>query len=180
MLTITVGLNELFDETQGKFTSTEGVTISLEHSLVSVSKWESKYEVPFLAPGTKTEEQVLAYIEMMIVSPGYPADILERLTQGDIDKINEYIDSKQSATVIRELHKPRGKPETITSELVYYWMITYNIPFAVENWHLNRLFSLVRICNLKNSKPTKMSRSALAAQRNQLNNERRAALNSSG
>jgi hypothetical protein len=154
----------------------------LEHSLISLSKWESIFEKPFLGPEPKTREEVLGYIKTMILTPDFPEDVLLKLSKSNFDEINAYIDSAQSATTFGVMpeQKHRSRGETITSELIYYWMVTFNIPFECESWHLNRLFSLIRICNLKNSKPKKMSRSELATRNRQLNEKRRAELGTSG
>lgn len=176
MLTIIVQTGaELFDEETNTFLrDSEGdIVLELEHSLVSLSKWESKFQKPFLGQDEKTTEEVLGYIEMMILSP-FPPDILEKLSQENIIEINNYIESKQSATTFGQMPKTRGRAEIITSELIYYWLVTFNIPFECQHWHLNRVFSLIRICNIKQSKPEKQSKHAIA-QRNREENERRRA-----
>ena len=182
MLKIIVGEQDLFDEATSTFTTTgDGVELILEHSLVSVSKWESKFKKPFLAATEKSGEETMAYIEAMIVSPvDYPSDIVTKLVAADVAKINSYIESTESATTFPTTPETRGRSETITSELVYYWMVTFNSPFECETWHLNRLLTLIRICVIKNSKPKKMGKAEMAQQQRQLNAERRAKLNSSG
>lgn len=182
MLKIIVGEQELFDEETSTFTIGEGgVELILEHSLVSVSKWESRFKKPFLAATEKTPEETMAYIEAMIVSPAdYPEGIVSMLGAADVAKINAYIESTESATTFPNQPASKGRVETITSELVYYWMVTFNIPFECEKWHLNRLLTLIRICVVKNSKPKKMGRNEMAQQQRQLNMQRRAQLNSSG
>jgi hypothetical protein len=180
MLRITIPKQEFYDEVEGKFIYSDYIELDLEHSLVSVSKWESKFEKPFLAPGTKTTEEVLDYIRAMIVTPNVPLDIVSKFGPDDIERVNDYIESKQSATTFGMMPKATGRSETISSELVYYWMVTYNIPFECETWHLNRLFSLIRICNVKSTKQKKMSRGQLAARNRELNAQRRAALGTTG
>lgn len=182
MLKIIVGERELFDEETSTFTTSEDVVeLILEHSLVSVSKWESKFKKPFLAATEKTVEETMAYIEAMIIHPvNYPKDILTKLVAADVAKINAYIESTESATTFPNQPTSKGRVETITSELVYYWMVTFNIPFECEKWHLNRLLTLIRICVIKNSKPKKMGRNEMVQQQRQLNMQRRAQLNSSG
>lgn len=180
MLKLTIGETELFNEADSTFTSIDGIVIELEHSLVSLSKWESKYQKPFLAKNEKTTEQVLDYIHMMILTTNAPEDILEKFTEKNLADVDTYIESKESATTFGMLPEHKGRGETITSELVYYWLVAYNIPFEVETWHLNRLFSLIRICNVKNSKPKKMSKSARAAQMREVNAQRRALLGTTG
>lgn len=181
MLVITIKGIELWDEVAEKFSTFGDSVLELEHSLVSLSKWESKWEKPFLAPGEKSAEEILDYINAMITTPVFPPEVLTNLSQENISQITEYIESKQSATLLVIcLKKKGGANETITSELIYYWMVIFNIPFETESWHLNRLFSLIRICNVKNSKPKPMSKSAIAARNRELNAQRKAQLGTTG
>ena len=182
MLTIIVPGDEVYNEETQEFSSYGDFELRLEHSLVSLSKWESKFEKPFLGKLEKTPDEILSYIEGMILNETYPADLWERLSQENLTAINNYIESKQSATTFGSMPevRTRSKAETITSELVYYWMVAFNIPFETQHWHLNRLFSLIRICNMKNSKPTKMSKSELAKRNRDLNAQRREQFGTSG
>lgn len=180
MLRIIIEGEEVFDEETSTFDTVNDVTVEFEHSLLSLSKWESKYQKPFLNSSEKTGEELFGYIQEMIITPDLDPDVLYRLSQKNIDCIQEYIDSKQSATTFGNMPERRGPGEVITSELIYYWMVTFNIPFECETWHLNRLFSLIRICNIKNSKPKKMSRNELAQRNRELNAERRKKLGTTG
>lgn len=180
MLKITIDEDEVFNEEDNTFSHDGGVTIELEHSLISLSKWESKFQKPFLSPGVKTSEEVFGYLEAMVVTPDVGLDVLYRCTQKDIDQIQEYIDSSQSATTFGAMPERRGPGEVITSELIYYWMVAFNIPFECQYWHLNRLFALVRICNIKNSPPKKMARHEIAQRNRELNAKRKAELGTSG
>ena len=180
MLSITISGDELFDETTNKFISEDIAVLELEHSLVSLSKWESKYEVPFLSSGEKTTDQIVSYIHLMVISPGVTPEILSQLSQTNLEQINAYIESKQSATTFGLMPERKGRGETITSELIYYWMVAFNIPFECQHWHLNRLFSLIRICNVKQSKPKKINRSEIAARNRELNAQRKAQLGTTG
>ncbi len=180
MLRLIIEGDEYFNEEEQTFETTEAVVIDLEHSLVSLSKWESKYQKPFLAPGAKTSDEVFGYIRAMIISPNLDLDVLNRFSQKNIDEVQEYIDSSQSATTFGTMPERRGPGEVITSELIYYWMVAFNIPFDCQYWHLNRLFSLIRICNIKNSKPKKMSRNEIAQRNRELNAKRKAELGTSG
>jgi hypothetical protein len=180
MLRITLQGEEFYNEVTEEFSTVGDVVLELEHSLISLSKWESKFEKPFLSPKDKTAEEILGYVEAMIMTPDLPTDVFARFTQEHISKVNAYVDSKQSATTFAEIAKPKGRSEVVTSELIYFWMTTFHIPFECENWHLNRLFALIRICNIKNSKPTKMSRSEIAQRNRQVNAERKAKLGTTG
>jgi hypothetical protein len=180
MLRIIVSGEEFFDDANQTFSTVGDVVLDLEHSLVSLSKWESKHQKPFLAPGNKTSKEVLDYVETMILNSDYPPNISLRLSQENISKINDYIESPQSATTFGKQVQSRGRSEVITAELIYYWMVGFNIPLECESWHLNRLFSLIRICNIKQSKQKKMSHHELAARNRELNEQRRQHLGSSG
>lgn len=179
MLKITVPGEELFDDEKQEFIRREGFDLELEHSLVSLSKWESILEKPFLAPGDKTDEETFIYVECMITTPIFPPDICSRLSDENLEQINQYVGSKQTATWFRETPGGKGN-EVITAEVIYYWLTVFKIPFECENWHLNRLFTLIKVCNLKQQPPQKMSRSALAARNRELNAMRRAQLGTSG
>ena len=180
MLKIIIPKKEYFNEELSTFETVDDFELEFEHSLVSLSKWESKIQKPFLGPGEKTSEEILAYVEAMILTPIYPSDIFDRFTQETLDQINAYIESKESATTFGHMPERRGRGEIITSELIYYWMVAFNIPFECERWHLNRLFALIRICNIKNSKPRKMSRNEIASRNRDLNAKRREQYNTTG
>jgi hypothetical protein len=166
MLTIVVPGIEFYNEKTEEFVGAPAFSLELEHSLVSLSKWESKFEKPFLSSTEKTTEEMLAY---------------NRLSKENIEAINAYIDAKMSATWFND---PPGAPkrgrEVITAELIYYWMIAFNIPIQFEMWHLNRLFTLIKICSIKQTKPQKMPRNEVLARNRALNDQRRAALGTSG
>lgn len=183
MLTIEVmKSNEVWDEAKEVFVdkSEPIASLTLEHSLVSLSKWESDFEKPFLGVGEKSSEEVYAYIKCMILTQDFPPEVFSHLSQQNIDTINNYINAPKTATWFAS--DPGGKKtgEVVTSELIYYWMITFNVPFECQYWHLNRLFTLLRICSIKSQKPKKQTRAEMIAERNRLNMERRARLGSTG
>ena len=180
MLRIIIDGLEHYNEETETFETFDDVVLELEHSLLSLSKWESEYQKPFLSPGDKTREEIFGYLKAMVLEPGTDPDVLYRCSQENINKIQNYIDSSQSATTFGLMPERRGPGEVITSELIYYWLVTFNIPFEVERWHLNRLFSLIRICNIKNSKPKKMSRNELAQRNKELNDKRKAEMGTTG
>lgn len=179
MLTVTI-TEELYDEEKNEFIENPIRTLQFEHSLVSLSKWEAIYEKPFLGKSDKTKEEVFGYLKAMLLTENVPDEVFFLLSKENVDAINNYIESKQSATTFGRLPKEQGTGETVTSELIYYWMVALNIPFECQYWHLNRLFSLIKICNLKNSPPKKRSKAEMIAERNRLNAERRAKYNSKG
>jgi hypothetical protein len=180
MLTIVVPGVEMFDEETQEFTTKDDVTLHLEHSLVSLSKWESKHEKPFLGKGEKTTDEIIDYIRCMVLDPDVPDEIFSKFSEQNFLDVNSYIEAKMSATWFSETPGEPKSRDVITAELIYYWMVVFQIPFECENWHLNRLFTLIRICNIKQSKPKKMSRAEIAARNRELNAQRRAQLGTSG
>lgn len=180
MLTITILGKEYFDDVTKEFVTLGDVTFEIEHSLASLSKWESIFHKPFLATEDKTSDEVLGYIEAMCLTPDIAPEVFLTLTEDNVSEINAYIDNKMSATWFAdELGIGRSR-EIITSELIYYWLITFQIPFSCETWHLNRLLTLIKVCNLKQQKPKKMSPAQVAARNRALNDQRRARSGSNG
>jgi hypothetical protein len=180
MLTIRVSGVESFDEVNQEFTTQGGVILELEHSLTSLSKWESKHEKPFLGAESKTPEEIIDYVKCMILTAQLPEEIFSQLSERNFDEIHDYIDAKMTATWFSEQPGAPKSREIITSELIYYWMTVFNIPFECEHWHLNRLFTLIRICNIKQAPPEKMSRRELAERNRVLNAQRKAQLGTTG
>lgn len=176
MLEIDVVLDEEYDEKTERFIGTKTFKVHLEHSLVSVSKWESVWEESFLNKDTKTREQTISYLQMMILDEDLPPEVFRKLVESHIPKINNYIIAKQTATKVPSLPGVPENNETKTAELIYYWMITLGIPMECQHWHLNRLLTLIRVVNFKNdTKTTKMSakdRRALNKARLQKHNTR--------
>jgi hypothetical protein len=170
---------EFLDESNSELVTTEDVVLELEHSLVSLSKWESTWEKPFLGPDKKTIEETIGYIKAMTLTPDVPPETFLRLNNAHFEQVNKYIESKMTATWFSDKPSPASR-EIVTAELIYYWMVSLNIPFECENWHLNRLFTLIKVCNQKNSPPKKMSRRELAERNRALNAQRKAQLKSKG
>lgn len=174
MLNITIPGRELFDERTSRFIQTREQKLCLEHSLVSVSKWESKWKKPFFSKEQKTQEEIRDYIRCMTITQNVDPNVYLGLTPVHIKQIMDYMQDPMTATWFREPTKkepPSKRGSMITSELVYYWMTVANIPIECEKWHLNRLFTLIRIYNEKNAEKPKMSK----ADRKALNAQRRAA-----
>lgn len=175
MLTIQVPIGpESYDEEKEEIIPPPTFALTLEHSLVSLSKWESKFEKPFLGNKEKSTDEILWYVNAMLLTENPPAGILQNLSQDNLDEINDYIIAKQTATIVRQEQKQSGPPETITAELIYYWMIALTIPVECQYWHLNRLLTLIEVCNLKNGPQKKMSKADLAKKHRELNEKRRA------
>ena len=180
MLQIIVPAVELWDEKRQLFINIKEHRLQLEHSLVSISKWESKWCKPFLSRNDKTVEEVLDYIKCMTITQNVDPEVYNYLTEENFAKINEYIDAPMTATTFTEDSTGKTNREIVTSELIYYWMISLNIPIKFEKWHLNRLLTLIRVCNIKNSPPKKMSAREIMARNAALNAERRKKLNTKG
>lgn len=180
MLKIIVSGTEMFDDEAQEFTTEGGVVLELEHSLVSLSKWESEFEKPFLGSTAKTSEEVVAYIQCMCLIPDTPPEVFQKLSEDNVAQINRYIDARMTATWFSEAPGAPKTSEVVTAELIYYWMTVFQIPFECERWHINRLFTLIRICNIKQAKPKKMSKTEMAARNRQLNEQRRERFNTTG
>lgn len=184
MLKITIPAREFYDESIEEFVTTKEQVICLEHSLISISKWESRWKKAFLDDRKpKTNEESLDYIRCMTITQNVDPAVYYALTKDQIDQINEYIEDPMTATFIagqKKGHVAGHRRETVTSELVYWWMIAFQIPSRYEKWHLNRLLTLIDVCDLKNSKPKKMSQRELMQRNKALNDQRRKELNTRG
>ena len=180
MLTITIPGAEVFDESLDEFITMPSQTLELEHSLVSLSKWESEFESPFMGE-KKTTEQTLAYIRHMTLNDVDPL-VYRQITSEHISQISAYIDRKMTATWFVEDLTPSGprSSEQITSELIYYWMVALTIPFECQHWHINRLLTLIKVCNVKNKPAKKMPQKEAMSPQRALNEARRAKHNTSG
>lgn len=179
MLEITIPGIELYDEITNEFIYYSDEKIQLEHSLVSISKWEANWCKPFLNGRDKSPDEILDYIKCMTITEGVTDDLYSRLTQENFTAINEYLGRPMTATTFSN---EQGKPnrEIITSEVIYYWMVSFNIPFECQYWHLNRLLTLIKVCNVKNNPPKKMSKNEILSRNKALNEARRKQLNTRG
>ena len=180
MLYITVPSCEMYDESIEEFVYAKEQTLQLEHSLVSLSKWESKWCKPFLSKQDKTMEETIDYVRCMTVNQVSDPTVYSRLTLDNLNSINEYIGSPMTATTFSNTPKGGSSGEQVTSELIYYWMIALNIPFECQKWHLNRLLTLIRVCEVKNQPPKKMSKREIMSRNAALNAARRKKLGTKG
>lgn len=179
MLTIVVPLSEGIND-NNEFVTAESFTLQMEHSLASLSKWESKFEIPYLS-SEKTTEQVMWYVkEAMTLTPDVPDVVFSSFSKENVKAIEDYISAKMTATWFPKGKSSKQNQEIITSEIIYYWMITCGIPVEFERWHLNRLLTLIEVCFRKNAPPKKMTPQEIYQQNMELNRRRRAATGSSG
>lgn len=180
MLQLTIPAVEQWDEQKQEFVYSKGQTLQLEHSLVSLSKWESKWCKPFLSKQGKTFEETLDYIKNMTITQNVNPEVYQYLTNENIDQVNKYIEAPMTAAYFSEDKTGKSSGERITAELIYYWMIALNIPFDCQKWHLNRLLALIKVCNINNKPPKKMGKKELMRRNATLNAARRQKLNTKG
>lgn len=180
MLQITVPAREQWIEATSEFVTTKEQTLQLEHSLISLSKWESKWCKPFLSSNNKTDEEVVDYIRCMTLTPNVKPEVYYNLSSENIAQVDAYINAPMTATTFNNQGQKGATKEVITSELIYFWMVSHNIPFECQKWHLNRLITLIRVCNVKNTPAKKMSKREVMNRNASLNAARRAKLNSKG
>lgn len=179
MLEIQVPPQEIWDDEHEQFFNFKGQKLNLEHSLVSLSKWESKWCKSFLNTKEKTMEESIDYIRCMTITQNVDPMVYFFLTKENFNSINEYIDAPMTATTFGNDDKKPSR-EIITAEIIYYWMVALQIPFECQKWHLNRLLTLVKVCNIKNGDPKKMSKREIMSRNRNLNAARRAKLKSKG
>lgn len=181
MLRIVVPLSvEGWDEEKEEFVKAKEQVLQLEHSLVSISKWESKWCKPFLTADEKTEEEILDYIKCMTLTQNVDPDVYMHLTKENVEQINNYINAPMTATTFTDDKQKGRNREIVTSEVIYYWMTALQIPPEYQKWHLNRLMTLIRVCNIKNAPPKKMGKRDIMSQNARLNAARRQRLNTRG
>jgi hypothetical protein len=180
VLQVTIPEREFYDENREEFVKTKSEILQLEHSLVSLSKWESKWCKPFLGKEEKSNEETLDYIRCMTISQNVTPEIYNNLPGFVFAQITEYINAPMTATWFNEQQNAKKSREIVTAELVYYWMIAQNIPMECQKWHLNRLLTLIRVCSIKNQPPKKMGRKEMLLNRRALNEARRSEFNTKG
>lgn len=180
MLQIVIPALEYWDEKKEMFVSEEEQVLQLEHSLISLSKWESKWCKSFLSTKELSREENMDYIRCMTITKNVSPDTYRRLTDQHIDQINEYIKAPMTATTFREGRGAKGRKRIITAELIYYWMVTFNIPVEFQKWHLNRLLTLIRVCEIENSPKKKQSANDILRENAALNAARKAQLKTKG
>ena len=180
MLTLDIAEKEYFDDETKEFLTSKATTIQLEHSLAAISKWEGIWEKPFLNKEPKTIQEARSYIQCMCVTENVDSSIVSRLSIEEQLVISKYIEAKMTATWFSSLESKTASREIITAEIIYYSLVTLNIPFECEHWHINRLLALINVCNVKNSPPKKIGREEMIARNRQLNAQRRAQARSTG
>lgn len=179
MLTITIPSGEQYDEANNSFVNSKAQTLQLEHSLVSISKWESKWCKPFLSKDDKTFEESVDYMRCMTLTQNIDPECYNAVTSKLVQEITDYIAAPMTATILPKNNKSSSR-ETVTSELIYYWMVAMTIPFECQKWHLNRLLTLINVCNIKNQPQKKMSKGDLNSRNRSLNEARRNTYNTTG
>lgn len=179
MLTIIIPERELFDEGTNQIIKLKEQKLTMEHSLLSISKWESKYCKPFLTDDPKTGDEVLYYFKCMTITP-VPDMYYNLLTNQNVKDIEDYIASPMTATVIKDKGPKKHSREILTSEVIYYYMSALQIPFECDRWHLNRLMTLIGVCSIKNSPDKKMSKRDILNNNAALNAARKKQLHTRG
>jgi len=179
MLQLTIPSIEQWDEEKNEFVHSKEYTLQLEHSLVSLSKWESRWCKPFLAKQEKTSEENIDYIRCMTITQNVDPNVYRYLTSENIKQVTDYIEAPMTATTFPNEKKGLNR-EITTSEIIYYWMVALNIPFDREKWHLNKLLALIKVCDAKSQPPKKMGRKETLSRNAALNASRRRSMNTKG
>ena len=180
MLNITVPSIRLWNPETEEFTYTTPVSLQLEHSLISLSKWEARWHKPFISNKQKTPEELLDYVRCMTLTQNVDPDLYKKLPPDIIDRIVSYMNEEQYATTFSNYSNERPSREIITAEIIYYWMVTFGIPFECQKWHLSRLMALIRVCSIKNAPQQKMSAKEIQNRNRALNEARRKSLHTRG
>lgn len=177
--------HEFFDDQKEEFLTVDvkETTIQIEHSLISLKKWEQTWHKPFLDKTDKTYDEICDYIRCMTLTHGVDPEVYYWIPNDVIEQVVKYIEDPMTATTITEhniVSSQKNTREGITAEIIYYWMISFNIPVEFQKWHLNQLLTLIKVVNIKNGKPEKMDPKDAAKERSRLNKMRRAKFNSKG
>lgn len=180
MLKITVDATEVFNDETSEFSQTGGTTIELEHSLVSLASWESKWEKSFLGSKDKTSEETLDYIRCMALDKSLPEDLFERIPPEEIRRVNDYLSAKMTATTFGDDGNQASSRQIITAEIIYSWMVGLNVPFECQYWHLTRLITLVRVLNVQNAPKKKSNPHQIAGRNRAINDARKKQLGTTG
>lgn len=179
MLTLTIQGDELWDDENEKFLYTDDTVLQFEHSLVSLSKWEARFHKLFLTPDKKTDEEMQGYVEAMLLNDADPA-LLNQLTKEQVEQLDAYINDPMTGSSVSDMPQGQRTSERLSSELIYFWMSQYQIAVSCETWHLNRLFTLIKIHHAKSQKPKKMSKTARAQEMAEINARRKAQMGTKG
>ena len=177
---IKIPYQEYYDESLNEFISIKETELTLEHSLVSISKWESKWHIPYLDEKEKTAEQYMDYVRCMTITQNVNSEIYKYIPDSEIMRIRDYINDPMTATTFKKEEGKGTTKKAMTSEVLYFYMLSYNIPAEFDKWHLNRLMTLIKVCNEENKPKKKMSRKQAISRYAELNAARRASLNSKG
>lgn len=172
-ITITVPKTELWDPIKEEFINIKEQTLVMEHSLLSVDKWESKWRKPYLSSDDKTALEVIDYLRCMTITKNVDPNVYFAIPEKELRRINEYITNPMTATTFNDRNERRGRREIITSEIIYWQMTQLNIPMEWEKRHLNKLFTLIRVAAIKSQAPKQMSKADIAKQNRALNAARR-------
>lgn len=180
MLQIIIPATELWDNKKCEFINTKEQTLQLEHSLISLSKWESKWHKPFLGKKDMTDEEVRDYVRCMTITQNVDPNVYNYLSDENYKQIKDYIQDSMTATTFSNNKGSKGANKVITAEVIYSWMIALQIPIEFQKWHLNRLITQIRACSALNQPSKKMSKGEIMKQNAALNMARRQQLNSKG
>ena len=182
MLTIVIPSNEKWNEITEEFIYSKGVTLQLEHSLVSISKWESRWKKSFISSKDKTSDETLDYIRCMTITQNVSPEVFLNLSKQNLKDIEMYIEDSMTATKFfnDDIGAGSKSRQTITSEIIYYWMISFNIPLECQKWHINRLLTLIKVCDVKNRPSKNRSTRDIMTENSRINEERKRLLNTNG
>lgn len=172
MLELKLPRRTFFRESTSEFIELDEITLKLEHSLISLSKWESKLKRPFLTEEKHSKSDMIYYIECMSLNSNVDPIIYKTIPDNCYSLICDYIDDPMTATTITDKDTSINR-DIITSEIIYFWMIEFGIPFECQKWHLNRLITLIRVCSIKKGPQKKMSEREILEQNRRLNEARR-------